>query len=160
MVWGGGWIGTYGAVDFAGGLVVHMSSGFSALVAAKILVEGLKAAGAEVFETQVYEIAIPVRGSAQEELIQAILDKTVDAVVFTSSMMVRNFLEMASQMGCKDEVIGMLNDEGVVVAAIGHPTSNTLNIYKIQVNIISNEYTFNALINETRKSFIRSDLHE
>ncbi|MCK4929423.1 MAG: uroporphyrinogen-III synthase [Methanosarcinales archaeon] len=127
---------------------------------APILVEGLKAAGAEVFETQVYEIAIPVRGSAQEELIQAILDKTVDAVVFTSSMMVRNFLEMASQMGCKDEVIGMLNDEGVVVAAIGHPTSNTLNIYKIQVNIISNEYTFNALINETRKSFIRSDLHE
>jgi Amt family ammonium transporter len=35
MVWGGGWIGSQlGALDFAGGLVVHMSSGFSALVAA------------------------------------------------------------------------------------------------------------------------------
>ena len=35
MVWGGGWIGAeLGAKDFAGGLVVHMSSGFSALVAA------------------------------------------------------------------------------------------------------------------------------
>ena len=35
MVWGGGWIGQdLGALDFAGGLVVHMSSGFSALVAA------------------------------------------------------------------------------------------------------------------------------
>ncbi len=34
MVWGGGWIGSsLGALDFAGGLVVHMSSGFSALVA-------------------------------------------------------------------------------------------------------------------------------
>ena len=33
MVWGGGWIGESGALDFAGGLVVHMSSGFSALVA-------------------------------------------------------------------------------------------------------------------------------
>jgi Amt family ammonium transporter len=33
MVWGGGWIGEYGALDFAGGLVVHMSSGISALVA-------------------------------------------------------------------------------------------------------------------------------
>jgi Amt family ammonium transporter len=34
MVWGGGWIGAkLGALDFAGGLVVHMSSGFSALVA-------------------------------------------------------------------------------------------------------------------------------
>ena len=34
MVWGGGYIGGTGALDFAGGLVVHMSSGFSALVAA------------------------------------------------------------------------------------------------------------------------------
>jgi Amt family ammonium transporter len=34
MVWGGGWIFQAGAIDFAGGLVVHMSSGFSALVAA------------------------------------------------------------------------------------------------------------------------------
>jgi Amt family ammonium transporter len=34
MVWGGGWIFKSGAIDFAGGLVVHMSSGTSALVAA------------------------------------------------------------------------------------------------------------------------------
>jgi Amt family ammonium transporter len=37
MVWGGGWIGEYGALDFAGGLVVHMSSGISALVACLII---------------------------------------------------------------------------------------------------------------------------
>jgi Amt family ammonium transporter len=38
MVWGGGWIGSQlGALDFAGGLVVHMSSGFSALVACIVL---------------------------------------------------------------------------------------------------------------------------
>jgi Amt family ammonium transporter len=38
MVWGGGWIGGgIGAIDFAGGLVVHMSSGYSALVLAIIL---------------------------------------------------------------------------------------------------------------------------
>ncbi len=38
MVWGGGWIGSQlGALDFAGGLVVHMSSGFSALAAALLL---------------------------------------------------------------------------------------------------------------------------
>ncbi|MCL7414102.1 MAG: uroporphyrinogen-III synthase [ANME-2 cluster archaeon] len=124
---------------------------------APVLVEGLKAAGAEVHETQVYEIASPAKDSPQEELIQAIMDRTVDAVVFTSSMMVRNFLEMASQMGCEDEVIGILNGEDIVVAAIGHPTSKTLNIYKIQVNIVSNKYTFKALIDETRKFFFVSD---
>jgi Amt family ammonium transporter len=37
MVWGGGWIFDAGAIDFAGGLVVHMSSGFSALAAALML---------------------------------------------------------------------------------------------------------------------------
>ena len=37
MVWGGGMISQWGVIDFAGGLVVHMSSGFSALAAAYFL---------------------------------------------------------------------------------------------------------------------------
>jgi Amt family ammonium transporter len=38
MVWSGeGWIFKAGAIDFAGGLVVHMSSGFSAIIAALLL---------------------------------------------------------------------------------------------------------------------------
>jgi Amt family ammonium transporter len=36
-VWGGGWIGAIGALDFAGGTVVHISSGVSALVCAIVL---------------------------------------------------------------------------------------------------------------------------
>lgn len=36
-VWGGGWIGGMGALDFAGGTVVHISSGASALVFAVML---------------------------------------------------------------------------------------------------------------------------
>ncbi|HHL40838.1 MAG TPA: ammonium transporter [Deltaproteobacteria bacterium] len=36
-VWGGGWIGEMGALDFAGGTVVHISSGVSALVAAVVM---------------------------------------------------------------------------------------------------------------------------
>lgn len=36
-VWGKGWIGSLGALDFAGGTVVHISSGVSALVAAWVL---------------------------------------------------------------------------------------------------------------------------
>lgn len=33
-VWGGGWLSKMGAMDFAGGTVVHVNAGFSALVAA------------------------------------------------------------------------------------------------------------------------------
>jgi len=36
-VWGGGWIGEMGALDFAGGTVVHISSGVAALAAALVL---------------------------------------------------------------------------------------------------------------------------
>ncbi|MFQ5428280.1 MAG: ammonium transporter [Thermodesulfobacteriota bacterium] len=36
-VWGGGWIGASGALDFAGGTVVHISSGVSALVVALVI---------------------------------------------------------------------------------------------------------------------------
>ena len=36
-VWGGGWIGAMGALDFAGGTVVHISSGISALVACIVI---------------------------------------------------------------------------------------------------------------------------
>jgi Amt family ammonium transporter len=36
-VWGGGWLNTMGIMDFAGGLVVHLSAGASALVLAVLL---------------------------------------------------------------------------------------------------------------------------
>ena len=36
-VWGGGFLGTMGVLDFAGGLVVHLSAGIGGLVAAKVI---------------------------------------------------------------------------------------------------------------------------
>jgi len=36
-VWGGGWLSALGAMDFAGGIVVHVTAGVSALVIAKML---------------------------------------------------------------------------------------------------------------------------
>jgi Amt family ammonium transporter len=36
-LWGGGWLGKLGALDFAGGAVVHISSGVAALVCALVL---------------------------------------------------------------------------------------------------------------------------
>ena len=36
-IWGGGWLGALGVMDFAGGLVVHLTAGASALVLALVL---------------------------------------------------------------------------------------------------------------------------
>ena len=47
-VWGGGWLGQMGLIDFAGGVVVHVTAGVSALVIAIMLGarRGFPAAGA------------------------------------------------------------------------------------------------------------------
>jgi Amt family ammonium transporter len=47
-VWGGGWIGDHGALDFAGGTVIHINSGAAALVAA-IVIGKRKGWGKEAF---------------------------------------------------------------------------------------------------------------
>ncbi len=47
-VWGGGWIGGHGGLDFAGGTVIHINSGAAALVAA-ILIGKRKGWGREAF---------------------------------------------------------------------------------------------------------------
>ena len=36
-IWGGGWLGEMGVLDFAGGLVVHLTAGVSALVIVVVL---------------------------------------------------------------------------------------------------------------------------
>ncbi len=36
-VWGGGWLGTYGALDYAGGTVVHLNAGTAGLVTCLVL---------------------------------------------------------------------------------------------------------------------------
>jgi len=36
-VWGGGFLGTYGTIDFAGGLVVHLNAGVAGLVSALVI---------------------------------------------------------------------------------------------------------------------------
>ena len=38
-IWGGGWLGSLGFMDFAGGTVVHINAGVAALVAAIMLRE-------------------------------------------------------------------------------------------------------------------------
>lgn len=59
-VWGsGGWIASMGGLDFAGGLVVHMSAGFSALIFAKVLGKGTGFG-----QTKPYDVGMIALGTA------------------------------------------------------------------------------------------------
>jgi len=59
--WGGGWAMTFGSLDFAGGTVVHISSGFAALAIA--LVIG-KRAGFGEYTMEPYNIPMTLLGAA------------------------------------------------------------------------------------------------
>ncbi len=66
-VWGGGFIFKWGAIDFAGGMVVHMTAGCSALVAALVLgkrCDYYKAAGAEKAEYRAHNTPLVCIGTA------------------------------------------------------------------------------------------------
>jgi Amt family ammonium transporter len=60
-VWGGGWLGNLGALDFAGGTVVHISSGISALAAA-LVIGKRKGFGSDPMEP--HDIRMMVLGAA------------------------------------------------------------------------------------------------
>jgi Amt family ammonium transporter len=60
-VWGGGWLAQLGAIDFAGGMVVHISAGFAALALA--LVIG-KRAGYGHYSMEPHNIPMTLLGAA------------------------------------------------------------------------------------------------
>lgn len=112
------------------------------------LVSGLIGKGAKVHETQVYEIIRP-RDERHEKLMKEALAGKIDIFAFTSSMMVRNFMAIAEDMGIKDEIIRILNEK--TVAAIGKSTSETLAGFGVNVGIMPERYTFEDLLRECKE---------
>ena len=60
-VWGGGWLAKLGAIDFAGGMVVHISAGFAALALAIVIG---KRAGYGTYSMEPHNIPMTLLGAA------------------------------------------------------------------------------------------------
>lgn len=137
------------------GLVEHLTGIKGAVIeiarsshGAPELVKGLLEKGAVVHETQVYQIISP-RDERHAALIKRALSGDVDIFAFTSSMMVRNFMALAEEMGVRDEIVRVMNQKSA--AAIGKPTADTLSEYGVKVKIIPGYYTFEELLLECKK---------
>lgn len=110
---------------------------------ASVLIEGLEKCGATVYETHVYTLTIP-EGAIQKEMIERTLAGEVNAFAFTSSMMVKGFMKHAEKLEAEETVKEALKK--AVVGAIGTPTGNTLRKYGVNVDVIPEEFTFEALL--------------
>jgi uroporphyrinogen-III synthase len=113
------------------------------------LVKGLLDKGAVVHETQVYQIISP-RDERHEALMKRALAGDVDIFAFTSTLMVKNFMALAKDMGVKDDIVRIMNEK--MVAAIGKPTYDTLEGYGINVKVMPKNHTFEELLLECKKN--------
>jgi uroporphyrinogen III methyltransferase/synthase len=111
--------------------------------ARRILPEALREAGAQVDEVEAYQTVKPAQG---KKSIEAILEKGVDVVVFTSSSTVRNFMALLTDKAA-------LN--GVTVAVIGPITAETARSYGLEPTIMPAQYTIPSLVQAIVEYFQR-----
>lgn len=82
-------------------------------------------------------------GEKQRKLLEMIRNNEIDAVVFSSSMMVKSFMELAQEMNILLELLESLNQMWVI--AIGPPTANVLEEYGVKAKM-PDEYTFDGIV--------------
>ncbi|WP_226482280.1 uroporphyrinogen-III synthase [Natrinema amylolyticum] len=109
-----------------------------------VLLEGLEGAGAYVHETILYRLVRPADSGESAELAA---EGELDAACFTSSLTVEHFLEAAAERGIREAALDGL--EHATVGVIGEPTAETAAERGIEVDVVPEEATFDALARET-----------
>lgn len=105
-----------------------------------VLLDGLEEAGAYVHETILYRLVRPAGSGASVELAA---EGNLDAVLFTSSLTVENFLEAADERRIRDATIAGLDDG--IVATIGEPTRETAEAHGLAVDVVAETADFETL---------------
>ena len=117
-----------------------------ALVARELLPEQLRAQGAEVDVVPVYRTVRPA--VATDRLTERLRDRTIDAVTFTSSSTVQNFLALFASPGDARRLLG-----NVVVACIGPITAATAREAGLSVHVTAVQNTVPALVEALVRHF-------
>ena len=112
-----------------------------ALEAREILPEKLREKGAEVEVVPIYETVMD--STNREEVLAQIHAGEIDAVTFSSSSTVRNFVKtlVGDDLSRLPELM-----KGILVAAIGPVTADTAREFGIEPQIVSAEHTIPGLV--------------
>jgi uroporphyrinogen III methyltransferase/synthase len=115
-------------------------------VARELLPEQLRAQGAEVDVVPVYRTVRPA--VATDRLTERLRDRTIDAVTFTSSSTVQNFLALFASPSDARRLLG-----DVVVACIGPITAATAREAGLSVHVTAVQNTVPALVEALVRHF-------
>lgn len=109
-----------------------------------VIYETLTDLGNEIFPLEVYSIE---RYLPSEKIVENLINQGADAYLFTSSSTVRNFFNILGET-----VAQILLSESNVFA-IGPVTKATLNDYKIENIVMSDNFSIEGLVNTLLKHF-------
>ena len=105
------------------------------------LAEKLREMGNAVEEIYVYESQLPKDLGKSKKFIQDLSDGKIDAIIFSSSLGVKNFFLMMSQHGTVKKVQALLNQK-LTVVAIGPTTAKTLVEMGVRVDVMPEKHLF------------------
>jgi uroporphyrinogen-III synthase len=85
-----------------------------------------------------------------ERFVRDLANKKIDAIIFSSSLGVKNFFEMLTEVVSKEKLPNLMNTKTVVVA-IGPTTARTITETGIKVVVMPNKHVLeealDALVN-------------
>lgn len=116
-----------------------------AKVARDVIPRELRKAGARVDVVEAYETVLPKGSAAKVRRLLADPKKRPDAITFTSSSTVHNFMKLS----------GGASLQNVVLASIGPVTSRTMRKYGLRPGVEAKQYTIPGLVAAISKSFRR-----
>lgn len=114
-------------------------------IARPVLAQSLIAAGAAVLAVDAYRT---VRGSGGEDVPGMLADRRLDAITFTSSSTVQNFVDrLLDEDGSLDDL------DGVCLACIGPVTAETLHEMGLHEQVMPEAYTMEGLVDALESYF-------
>lgn len=116
------------------------------MVARYTLPRGLEEQGATVILADAYKSKMPDDKLKIYELIDDILNKEIDIIMFTSPLTVKNLIKVAKEEN-KEEIIDIFKNKEILVGAIGPITKKVLDAYGINP-IMPEVYTFKDMLDK------------
>ena len=115
--------------------------------ATPVLMENLKAKGANVEEIHVYESSLPADETLKEKFFRDLINGKIDAIVFGSGLSAKNILKMLSEKAPIEKLRAILNGKATTVA-IGPTTAEALSEIGIKVDVTPEDYLFEKALVE------------
>jgi uroporphyrinogen III methyltransferase/synthase len=119
-------------------------------IARDLLADELRTAGAHVDDVAAYRtIPAPLEREGGPDIYRMLLDRQIDAVIFTSASTVRNFVSMLGP----EQAIDLLRS--TVVASIGPVTAEAAQQLDIRTSVMPARYTIPDLVDALVEHFAR-----